>query len=283
MSPRPGRAAFNRLSMSGSRLLAGLVQEIGFPQLWTKCGRPVWLIWVTFFAFFQQSASLPVARQRRRRVGSAPAPCVSAGWRATLRRAGACARRRPFSLDLPCRSWVRPRRRIADCASGIVNIVAPPCHESPLASGFHSCGNQYMLPKTAQRFWDSDMRRFKVFLALRLPVRYGRSAAIAGCGSSVVEHSLGKGEVESSILSRSTSLFRSSIKNIGFSVASVNADCYGIVLWDGWKSVANARFIQAQGLWGLARQVPNPSASLGPSRGFGASGGPGRWQKPRVH
>ncbi len=28
------------------------------------------------------------------------------------------------------------------------------------------------------------------------------------CGSSVVEHSLGKGEVESSILSRSTSLFK---------------------------------------------------------------------------
>lgn len=50
------------------------------------------------------------------------------------------------------------------------------------------------------------MRRFGFFLALRLPVRYGRSAAIAGCGSSVVEHSLGKGEVESSILSRSTSL-----------------------------------------------------------------------------
>ena len=48
------------------------------------------------------------------------------------------------------------------------------------------------------------MRRFGFFLALRLPVRYGRSAAIAGCGSSVVEHSLGKGEVESSILSCST-------------------------------------------------------------------------------
>ena len=54
----------------------------------------------------------------------------------------------------------------------------------------------------------NHMRRFGFFLALRLPVRYGRSAAIAGCGSSVVEHSLGKGEVESSILSRSTSLFR---------------------------------------------------------------------------
>ena len=33
-----------------------------------------------------------------------------------------------------------------------------------------------------------------------------KSAASAGCGSSVVEHSLGKGEVESSILSRSTIL-----------------------------------------------------------------------------
>ena len=47
--------------------------------------------------------------------------------------------------------------------------------------------------------------------ALRLPVQYGRSPAIASCGSSVVEHSLGKGEVESSILSRSTILIHNSV------------------------------------------------------------------------
>lgn len=56
----------------------------------------------------------------------------------------------------------------------------------------------------------------------------------------MVEHSLGKGEVESSILSRSTSVLRSSIKNLEFSVASACADCCGNVLWYGGNSVENA-------------------------------------------
>jgi hypothetical protein len=46
-----------------------------------------------------------------------------------------------------------------------------------------------------------------VFIAkrcLRSKACYGKSRAI-GCGSSVVEHTIGNGEVESSILSRSTS------------------------------------------------------------------------------
>ena len=38
-------------------------------------------------------------------------------------------------------------------------------------------------------------------------VRYTR-ATLAGCRSSVVEHSLGKGEVDSSILSGSTSFIK---------------------------------------------------------------------------
>src|SRR5262245_1123365 len=38
-----------------------------------------------------------------------------------------------------------------------------------------------------------------------MPILLGRPRSAARCGSSVVEHPLGKGEVESSILSRSTS------------------------------------------------------------------------------
>ena len=47
------------------------------------------------------------------------------------------------------------------------------------------------------QFLSSDTRNWLLATGLRPPRR---------CGSSVVEHSLGKGEVESSILSRSTSI-----------------------------------------------------------------------------
>ena len=158
-------------------------------------------------AFFQQPATLRTFDPRRQRAANAPAPCASAGWRAALPPAGACARRRLFSVDLPFRSSSIPDRRISRLRFRMATILAWPCHERA-ESRFRAVDRQRRSPQTnSMRRGKNRMRRFGFFLALRLPVRYGRSAAIAGCGSSVVEHSLGKGEVESSILSRSTSTF----------------------------------------------------------------------------
>jgi len=39
-------------------------------------------------------------------------------------------------------------------------------------------------------------------------------------------------------------------------MASVNADCYGKVLRNGWQAMANARTVQAQGVGHLARPLP---------------------------
>ena len=51
-----------------------------------------------------------------------------------------------------------------------------------------------------------DLRQICHTCACAGRIDMAEGAAFASCGSSVVEHSLGKGEVESSILSRSTSL-----------------------------------------------------------------------------
>ena len=158
-------------------------------------------------AFFQQPATLPAFRRHRQPAASEPAPCASANWRAMPRPAGPCARLRSFSVDLPCRSSSIPDRRSAGRYSAWLAFSCTHVMKagrqvvSRCGSEENAAPNRVMAPK-------NQMRRFEFFLALRLPVRYGRSAAIAGCGSSVVEHSLGKGEVESSILSRSTSLSR---------------------------------------------------------------------------
>lgn len=132
----------------------------------------------------------PAARRHRRCAASVTAPCASADWRAIARPADPCGLLRcfsvdhPFSLELPCRPSPRRRRRPT----------------SLLFRDSQHCGTAMSQKSYPAKAFTEALR-----LALRLPVRYGRSPAISGCGSSVVEHSLGKGEVESSILSRSTS------------------------------------------------------------------------------
>ena len=129
-------------------------------------------------------AALPAARRPRPRGARAPAPCASAGWRA------ARSASRALRVVLPGARlrWSSAWRFPSAAGSVADGITAASRAVATAMCSLSRCGSK-------------SRRR-----ACALPDSYGRRPPHpASCGSSVVEHSLGKGEVESSILSRSTS------------------------------------------------------------------------------
>src|SRR5690606_30321841 len=86
------------------------------------------------------------------------------------------------------------------------------------------------LPRASKRLAPALQRPWLIYHSKR---DFGRASScisrpMACCGSSVVEHSLGKGEVESSILSHSTSFSQNKIKQLArlsLSGASASEQC----------------------------------------------------------
>ena len=187
-----------------SRRLARPVQEIGFLRPAAKGGR-----FESILSHFRRlrrarpAAGRPVGRRSaspspRARLRLAllqigaqllgePAPCGRPLWPSLCRIV--------LSLMVPSRlATGRPLFRDSQ-------HCGLPCPQNRLRTGFHRCA----LPCAA----GIDM---------------AEAAAFGGCGSSVVEHSLGKGEVESSILSRSTSLSLEIIEPLDTQRLSVHSD-----------------------------------------------------------
>ena len=152
----------------------------------------------------------PAGRPRRRRGAPATGASGAAGCGATARRASPCGRRccGLASGGARVRTWVRTWAK--GCGKGGRKAIA--------ARKPGEYGGEKAL---SRRFRGS----IDITCAGRTVVAEVRR--IRRCGSSVVEHSLGKGEVESSILSRSTSFSRRQIKGIGVARAAGDRIVHG--------------------------------------------------------